>query len=225
MLYEILSGQPAGFLKSSRAIPHVGKHRRISSLLPGNRRLIKTHEPYHAVYRRAIYLVRDVRDVVLSEYAHYAWRGVGEKSLDGFAARFLVGRVHGLGFGSWISHVNSWLEARSTLGDDLLVIKYEDLRRQTEETLARVVEFLGVAADGQTIRDAVENNTIERMRAKEDETRDVSFGDRLANYTEDLRFVRKGTAGGWRQALTGEQVSLIQQHAGGTLARLGYPSE
>jgi hypothetical protein len=37
--------------------------------MPDGSRLMHTHEPYRRDYRRVVYLVRDIRDVVLSEFA------------------------------------------------------------------------------------------------------------------------------------------------------------
>jgi hypothetical protein len=67
MLAELLAG--SGEVNSSSKqwlVPAVGEHLQSPRLLPGDGRLIKTHEPYHKVYRRAIYLVRYVRPVAVS---------------------------------------------------------------------------------------------------------------------------------------------------------------
>jgi hypothetical protein len=41
---------------------------------------------------------------------------------------------------------------------------------------------------------------------------------------EDGRFVRKGAIMGWREKFTEPQLELIEQYAGETMARMGYPS-
>lgn len=222
MLFEILSGQNASFRNSDIAIPHVGNHNKALPLLPGENRLIKTHEPYHNVYRKAVYIVRDVRDVALSEYAHRKWRGVEDEDFNVYLINFLEGKTHGFGFGSWANHVNSWLSAHATQAKDILIIKFEDMRHKTEEMISKIIDFLGVEVNGQAIRDAIMNNSIEKMREKEDNIKHISFKDKLANYSENLRFVRQGSVEGWRQMLTDEQVQLIQEYVGETLVRLGY---
>jgi hypothetical protein len=224
MLFEILSGQPAGFKNSDTAIPHVGSHYKALPLLPGGHRLIKTHEPYHNVYRKAIYLVRDVRDVALSEYTHWKWVGIGVKDFDHFLVEFLEGKTHGFGFGSWSNHVNSWLDAHAVLGEDILIIRFEDMRQKTEQILSEIVDFLGVNTDRQTIRDAINNNSIQKMREKEDKVLHTLFKGKLEIYSEGVRFVRHGHVGGWRQRLTDEQIQLIQKYTGEILDRLGYPT-
>jgi hypothetical protein len=162
--------------------------------------------------------VRDVRDVVLSEYAHWKWTGVEVEGFDDFLIRFLKGRTHGFGFGSWVTHVNSWLDACSIPGNEIFIVRYEDMCQNTEEVLSRVIDFLGVDVAQQVIRDAIDNNSLARMRKKEDEVRHTVF----KNKPEGVRFVREGRVGGWRQKLTDGQVQLIHQYTGQTLRRLGY---
>lgn len=218
MLFEILSGQSAEFSNADIAIPHVGSHYKALPLLRGGNRLLKTHEPYHKVYKKAIYLVRDVRDVALSEYSHWKWLGIEHKNFDDFLIKFLEGETHGFGFGSWSSHVNSWLDAHSVLDKNILIIKFEDMRQKTQEKLCEIIDFIGVDVDRQTIHDAINNNAIEKMREKEEKVLHTLF----KKFSKDVRFVRQGTAGGWRQKLTNDQVQLIHEYAGETLCRLGY---
>jgi hypothetical protein len=220
MLFELLSGEAAGFRNSSAAIPHVGSHHAARPLLPGGHRLIKTHEPYREVYNKAVYLVRDVRDVVLSEFSHWKWLGVGTADLDSFLVQFLQGRSHGYGFGSWDNHVNSWLDGSTVPGREILVVKYEDIRQHTVETLSKITGFLDVQADRQVIGAAASGNTIDQMREKEDRVRDTLFADK--RYLEGVRFVGKGRAGGWRERLNEDQLRLIRQFTQDTLVRLGY---
>ena len=44
------------------------------------------------------------------------------------------------------------------------------MRRDTEKTLAEITEFLGVPCTAEVIRNAIGNNNVQRMRAKEDRT-------------------------------------------------------
>src|ERR1700744_2321096 len=66
VLAEILSGIPSSFDSIQRIVPEIGVHVHAHPLLPGAGRLIKTHEPYRRKYKRGIYIVRDIRDVMLS---------------------------------------------------------------------------------------------------------------------------------------------------------------
>jgi hypothetical protein len=185
--------------------------------VPTGGRLIKTHEAFRKEYQKAIYLVRDVRDVILSEYRYRKMRYFYAREFDDFLDEFLNGKVSGLG--SWTDHVTSWLDAgASGTCPSLLVVKYEDLRHQPEETLSKMATFVGIRRDAKALREIVQNNAIEKMRDQEDRAR----GTLLKHYRQDLRHVNQGAIGGWRDVLRDDQVQKIQQTLGAPLARLGY---
>jgi len=215
LLFEALTGDSAEFESVNRAIPKVGKQRDAVHILPDTGRLIQTHEPYRREYKKAVYLVRDVRDVVLSEFARQKEMGVGSDQFDECLLHFLQGRVNA--YGSWQIHVNSWLDALDDRAGDIVIVKFEDLRRKTEEVLAGILHFLGAALVPDVIRTAIINNTVERMRAKEDRSRVIHRATH-----EEGRFVRTGSIQGWRGRLTGAQQEIILKRAGHALTRLGY---
>jgi hypothetical protein len=229
LLCEILTGDSAAFERINQVIPEMGRQAGIAPALPGGRRLIKTHESYRSVYRRAVYLVRDLRDVLLSNFARmeemdFVRFFAADKSLDGYLAAFLKGRT--APFGSWQYHVNSWFDSPLAARGDLLILRFEDLRKDTPGNLAKMVEFLGIQASPEALRLAIENNSLERMRAKEDATKqsgaDAGLLRMHKSSREDGRFVRKGAVGGWRAKLTPGQLALIDQYAGSALKRAGY---
>lgn len=230
ILFQILRGEEAGFGKIDTCIPEIDSHRGVPPILPGGGRLIKTHEKYRKEYTRAVFLVRDVRDVVLSSYARSVDEDlaslVSNGDFDGFLLSFLEGTA--LQMGSWPDHTRSWLESPLAKNGNLLVVRYEDLRRNSEQELRRLLEFLGVTPDVRIIRKAIADNSLQQMRAKEDKAREA--GERsslLATHKssgEEGRFVRKGSVGGWRDKLTDAQVQLIDRYAGDVLLTLGYES-
>ena len=213
LLYELLTGQGASFAAVNRAIPGIGRHFRAPQLVH-EARLIQTHEPYRSAYGRAIYLVRDVRDVVISEY-HFQqlWR-LYDGSFPDFIGDFLAGRVNR--YGSWVSHTNSWLDAQAAAPEHTLLIRFDQLRNKTQATLVRILAFLGISASDEAISQAIANNTIRKMRAKE---------STLKFAAADQYFVRQGQVGGWQNRLSDEQRLLLEQETGPTLRRLGYLQE
>ncbi|HVH86677.1 MAG TPA: sulfotransferase domain-containing protein, partial [Terriglobales bacterium] len=99
--------------------------------------------------------------------------------------------------------------------EQLLILRFEDLRKDPLVTLVQIAHFLGVSPDDTRIRRAIANNTLEKMRVKEKETpqRASARG----------RFIRSGSVGGWRTTLNEAQLQLFQQHAAEALERLKYP--
>jgi hypothetical protein len=214
LLFDSLVGEPSGFNTVNHAIPDVKLHKEGLALLPGGGRLIKTHEVYHPEYLRAVYLVRDPRDVALSEFAYQTALGLVADDLDAYLPKFLK---HGVNpFASWREHVDSWLRAPLS-PEQLLIVRFEDLRADAFTTLVQIVEFLGLTPDEQKIHAAIANNTVEKMKAKEKETPQRA--------SKKGQFIRSGSSGGWRKNLTPAQAELFGQHAAEAMERLGYATE
>lgn len=216
MLKEIITGESAQFDTINKFIPYIGKHYRAPLLLPDNTCLIKTHEQFRKEYKQAIYLVRDVRDVLNSEYSYQQWRGVYNSSLENFLVSFLNGTVNG--YGSWQEHVDSWLNASTNKSNKILVITYEDLCSNTEKVLKKILDFLGCKVEEGVIHQAIQNNTVDHMRKKEVVARNTIH----RKYRQDINFIRNGAPGNWRKELSIEQINLLEKHAHHILVCLGY---
>jgi hypothetical protein len=215
LLCELLTGSPADHRNVKLSLPDVRHHRK-GRLLLGNGRLIKTHEPYRSEYKKAIYIVRDPRDVAISLYEY----DTTERNLDDFISTFVAGKA--TPHGTWRHNVESWLCSPLHASGSLLVVKYESMHDDTEKTLSEILRFLNLPLNPDAIRTAITSNGLQRMRAKEDVARakgvEVS-GERIRT---KARGVRKGSVGEWRERLTDAQAKLIEEHAGDLLAELGY---
>ena len=194
-------------------MPAVGRHGS-APMVPGvGGRLVRTHERYRPAYGRAIYLVRHVADVALSYHRWLEWLGVRGIEFDEFLPEFLQGHVDG--WGPWQRHVVSWLDARST---DVHVVRYEDLRSDTDGALSGILDFIGATVAREDVMRSTRNNSIERMREKEARVRATVFAAR----TEGTHFVRSGDAKDGPHVLSASQIAMIDRYAGHELNRLGY---
>ncbi len=212
-MFEILTGESATFESVNSVMLGVGMQDQAKAILPGGGRLIGTHESYRKEYKRAVYLVRDVRDVILSEYAFITALDRFHGTLDDFIRDFFRGKING--FGAWPRHVTSWLDSPIAGTSNLLVLKYEDLRQDPETSFRRMLDFAGMKREQEAIRQAIANNSLEKMREKEiDSPRKASVRG---------RFVRTGQVQGWRGKLSDEQLRVIEAKAGEVLVRMGYP--
>ena len=95
------------------------------------------------------------------------------------------------------------------------MLKYEDLRQDPETNFRRILDFVGLNREPETIRQAIANNSLEKMRKKEIES------PRKASVRG--RFVRTGQVQGWKDKLSPGQMGFIEAQAGEMLVRLGYP--
>lgn len=198
----------------------VGRHSHLPAIASGGGRLIKTHEPYRNEYRRAILLVRDGRDVAVSEYFHQRayskYFYIYGDSFDVFLDRFLVGTVNG--YRSWHKHVTSWLEASQSRENRILVVAFEDLKRDTHGTLRAIAEHVGISADDEQLAFAIEDCSVASMRLKEREYWE-SQGE------PNRSFVRSAKAGGWKDYFTPDMEEKFWSVAGEAMEQLGISRE
>lgn len=212
LLQETLTGVPSTFPVVNTVIPQVGFHQE-AFCLPDGGRFIKTHEAFRPEYARAIYLTRDPRDVLLSEHAFQTSLGLTNAGIDAYIDAFISKGVSANG--PWREHVRSWLDAASR-NPNIRVFRFEDLRRDTAGTLREILSFLGVSAEPGRIADAIRNNGVAEMRAKELSTPQKT--------SKKGRFVREGSSGGWKKNLTPGQARRIDQAMHEEMRQLGYPA-
>jgi hypothetical protein len=219
LLTEILMQQPAEWPLVNRVIPDAGGHADAPALVSGGGRLIKTHDRFVGPCRRAVYIVRDVRDVVLSEYRWELRDGV-QRTLDEQIDLTLASGTPMSLFGSWRDHVTYWLGTEAARRGDLLVVKFEEFRRDPRAKLDEVLRFLGVDAEESYIEAAIRNNSVERMREREG--RAVNAG--ISGGDPSYPWIGQGAVMGWRSKLTPEQAERLGAGVRDVLTRLGYPT-
>ena len=219
LLFEALTNKSPIFGTIKEAVPSLTKHHNAAVVLGQGGRLIQSHEKFSDGDRRVIYTVRDARSVALSEYQWQRRLGLEPGSLDRFIADFVRGKSNP--WGSWDQHVLFWFASEPARCDHLHVIKFEDLKRDTVETLRLALSFLGAEMTSEELRLVVDNNSVERMRTKEDDARERGWRSRARS---DIRFVNQGRPDGWRDELNPQQTEAIEARFQSTLERLGYLS-
>jgi hypothetical protein len=182
-------------------------------------RIIKSHQYFDPRYPRVIYIVRDPRDVVVSQYHFQRKRKLvaDQYPLAEYVNRFIAGQTSF--YGSWGEHVASWLATRHGQ-PGFLLLRYEDMVEDTERELSKVAAFLNLSSTLEVIQQAVERSSADRMRTLE-KAQAQTFSS-TKNTRQDIPFVRAAKAGGWRSALP-EECALQLEAAWGHLIRwLGY---
>src|ERR1035438_841088 len=152
----IYQNEPVNFLNVERLVPDMYKTADWSLRRLPRPRLLKSHECFDARYRRVIYIVRDPRDVAISNY-HWEMklRSISEDCpLEEFVPRWMDGNFWRR-IGSWADHVNSWLATRQG-HESFLLMRYEDLQANQPRELARVARFMGLNPDAERINQAIE---------------------------------------------------------------------
>jgi len=150
----------------------------------------------------AIYVVRDPRDVALSLAKHLGSsvdQAITVMRTPTFATDNKKENAFEL-WGSWSQHVRSWAMEPNEV---VLVVRYEDLLDKPTETFTAIVRHLGQNATAEQIADAIELSSFDKLKRQEEEH---SFREKSERAE---RFFVSGTAGMWRDKLTGEQADAI----------------
>ena len=182
-------------------------------------RIIKSHQYFDPRYPRVIYIVRDPRDVVVSQYHFQRKRKLvaDQYPLSEYVGRFVAGQTSF--YGSWGEHVASWLATRHGR-PGFLLLRYEDMVEDTARELSKVASFLGLSSTPEMILQAVERSSADRMRALEKSQAQLFTSTK--NTRQDIPFVRAANAGGWRSALPEECALQLDEAWRHLIQWLGY---
>jgi len=175
-----------------RRIPYVLRVREAYRPETGRDDLLKTHltmrdeHPFRALTARAIYIIRNPRDVLLSNLNYRRLRrGGGESdarvaamSDAAYARAFIEAGGDpvwaGNEVGAWAGNAASWTRGP---GFPVLLVRYEDIGADPRGELARMLEFLGRGAEAGAIARAVEASSFARLREGETRRRAPGAGD------------------------------------------------
>jgi estrone sulfotransferase len=171
---------------------------------------LKSHYYYLPVYHKVIYVIRDGRDVLCSDYYYELWRRqLVEEQVEDFSVffdKFIQGYVP---FGAWKSHVNFWINEAH--GVEWLPVGYEDLEKEPVKTLKLMAAFSGLDDSDEAVKQAVERSKFEMM-TKWAELEGVH------PYKRGL----VGKSGAWKSRMAPVQKEAFWEYSGQLLESLGY---
>jgi len=210
-----------GFSNIEKLIPDTSSQSNRALKATPRPRIIKTHEYFDHRYRKVIYIVRDPRDVALSYYDFQRkYRQIEDGyPLEQYVDDFVQGRLISIGWGTWGENVASWMYTRGKR-KEFLLLRYEDMMKDTMHELTRIADFLGIAPETQRLQQAIERSSADRMRELEKLEADQWVATK--NRRKDIPFVRVAKAGGWRTSLPETCVRQIEAAWGDLMTTLGY---
>jgi hypothetical protein len=199
-----------------RFMPGVGQQHLGECRLPNGGWLLRTHERYRPVCQKAIYVVRDGRDVAASMYFHVKRATGMEAEFSEFLQSYLTGYFTGPG--SWHDHVFGWLDSPCFARGDGLLVRYEDMKENVERELRRCAEFLQIETTPERIQRAAKAGSFETMQKTEQRSQLISHREK----GETIPFVRKGITGDWQNHFSEHDLKRFEAVAWPAMERLGY---
>jgi len=182
-------------------------------------RYIKSHQYFDPRYQKIVYVVRDPRDVALSQYHFHRKRRLVEDGapVEQFITRFVAGGTSP--YASWGENVGGWLATRHGR-PGFLLLRYEDMMAHPTQELAKLAFFLGIEADVPQLEQVVARSSADQMRKLEQQQAHLWSSTR--NTRQDVPFVRVAKAGGWKSGLSDASVAEIEGAWGHLMQFLGY---
>lgn len=167
---------------------------------------------------RVVLLVRDPRDVAVSQYFQWGRRMRPHKKWlnryprhgsDLSLFEFVQG--HEAGLSRVIEFQNRWADAIRRLNRALL-IRYEEMRDEPETALRQTLSFLGFAPEPEELKDAVAYAEFNNMRKLEEDGSVRASGQRLVpgkRGDHESYKVRRAVVGGYRDYLEPAECAKI----------------
>ena len=147
MLHELSIGPR--FSHGGQKRLHLGKPEPVCNITPDYQK------------NRVLFMLRDPRDLIVSHYHARVRKGKWNGDLASFVRDPFYGIERILAFNL------GWLRARDQF-NDFATLRYEDLRRNTEAELVRIIGFLGCRIPKpKAVASAVAGLAFERMRQRE----------------------------------------------------------
>jgi Sulfotransferase domain len=185
--------------------------------------------------KKVVLLVRHPADVAVSQYYQWQYRMRPNKvALNRYPER---GRELGMfefvtreyaGLTRTIDFMNGWA-GEAERSDDLLVVRYEDMRARPEQILGQILAFIGTPGTSDEIREAVAFASFENMRKMEaNSTFWLSGGSmRPRDRKNPQSFkTRRGKVGGYRDHFDAGEIAKIDRLVAEQLSPVfGYATE
>lgn len=171
--------------------------------------------------KKVVLLVRDPRDVAVSQFFQWKYRmRAHKKQLNNYP-------LHGADIGVWefvtnpdcgvpriVEFLNGWARARPDLNDNLLIIRYEDMRKDPAGVMSQVLDFVGTPGTPEEIAKAVEFASYDNMKKHEEKSLFKGSGARVRpgdKSNPDSFKVRRAKVGGYRDYFEDSQIETVDR--------------
>lgn len=187
----------------------------------------------HFQGKKIVLLVRDPRDVAVSQYFQWQFRmRPNKKFINDYPP-------HGAAVSAWdfvlderagvpriVDYFNGWARAMPQLGS-VLMVRYEDMRAEPERILSQILQFTGTPGSMEQVREAVEFAAYDNMKKMEEKKFFSASGARVrpgdSNNPDSFK-VRKAKVGGFRDYFSDQQRRQLAQMVNRLDPVFGYGS-
>ncbi len=165
--------------------------------------------------KKVVFLVRDPKDVIVSSYFHVTKR---QRRFDGSISEFIRSDIYGIK--KIVTFYKIWLD-NQTIPKDFLLLKYENIHKDTSDVLRSLLTFTGVQnVPENTIETAVKFSDFENMRKLESSQTFSKTSMQPGDTNDEESYkVRKGKVGSYSEYLSQDDMNFINQ----VIEEAGHP--
>lgn len=187
----------------------------------------------HFQGKRIVLLVRDPRDVAVSQFFQWQYRmRPNKKFINDYPPQgadidvwdFVLDEDAGVP--RIVDYFNGWAQAIPELRD-VLIVRYEDMRADPGAALARILDFTGTPASAEQVSEAVEFAALDNMKKMEQDKFFKGSGARVRagdQANPDSYKTRKAKVGGYRDYFDEAQCQQLARMVAKLDPMFGYGS-
>ena len=107
---------------------------------------------------------------------------------------FRTGQVH---FGSWFEHVNGWYSYAQDHPNNVLLLRYEEMKQNLKYQVKRIAAFLDLSVSEALVDEVCAKSTFKAMQ-----NNSLANGEWIPQVENKPKHLRKGMVGDWKNYFT-----------------------
>ena len=167
---------------------------------------IKTKDWQKYAHAKVLFLYRDPRDILVSQFYHIRHRS----GYANFDQDYMVQNKN-VGLLKIINFMNKWKSYGAQNPDSIMELSYEDMKSDAIGALTKILEFWDLKISPDLIAQAVENCSLENMRKKEAANTETPWTMTKESSNNNAFHSRKGIVGEYKEFFQGEEIATINR--------------
>lgn len=153
-----------------------------------------------------VFLYRDPRDVLVSQFYHIRHRS----GYESFPKTEVIDNPN-VGLLKVINFMNKWLKYSRQYPKAILNVSYDELKADPHQSLKNILGHIGYQVSDNSIAKAIENTTLQKMRQNESGDSDNPWSTTQGKNNPNSFHSRKGIIGEYKTFFSQEEISRIDE--------------